>query len=114
MKSGDLKKIISIQKQSTVSDNMGGETVTWVDHITGTATTAPIWAAIWPVSAKQQIEGMQEQGVITHRIRIRYRTGVDAGMRVKYGSKIFNIASPPINPGTENKLLEMLVKEAVA
>jgi len=114
MKSGDLKKVISIQEQKTVSDGMGGETVTWVDHITGTATTAPIWAAIWPVSAKQQIEGMQEQGTITHRIRIRYRTGIDAGMRVRYGAKIFNITSPPINPGAENKMLEILVKEAVA
>jgi len=112
MKYRELKKVISIQEQSSVSDNMGGATVTWVDIITGTSTDTSIWAAIWPVSAKQKIEGMQEQGVITHRIRIRYRTGVDAGMRVKYGSKIFNIASPPINPGTENKLLEMLVKES--
>lgn len=111
MRAGDLDKTISIQKQSNVSDGMGGFTMTWVDIVTGSATATNIWAAIWPVSAKQKIEAMQEQSTITHRVRVRYRSGITAGMRIKFGSRVFDIIEPPIDPNMANKMLDILARE---
>lgn len=111
MRAGELDKVISIQKQVDVSDNMGGFTQTWVDLVTGTATDTDIWAAIWPASAKEQIMSEKEVGTITHKIRIRYRTGVTSDMRVKYGSSYFGILAPPINTNMANRRLDLICKE---
>jgi len=112
MRSGDLKKVISIQRQSTTSDGMGGVTEAWTDIISGTSTATPIFAAIWPVSAKEQIQARHEQAVISHRVRIRYRAGVTTAMRIKYGTKLFNITSV-VNVGSENRMLDILCQEVV-
>jgi len=55
---------------------------------------------------------MQEQMVVTHRIRIRYRTGVIPAMRIKYGTRYFNINSV-INPNSDNRMLDILATEVV-
>lgn len=113
MRIGDLKKIISIQKQSNVSDGMGGQTTSWVDLVSGTTAPTSIYAAIWPLSAKEQISSQKEIGTITHKVRIRYRPGVTGDMRVKYGTRYFNILGPAINAGSENRVLDLICKEVV-
>jgi len=110
MRSGDLKKVISIERHSSTSDGMGGVTEAWTDIISGTSTATPIFAAVWPVSAKEHIQAMQEQTVISHRIRVRYRPGVSTAMRIKYGTKLFNITSV-VNVGSENRMLDILCQE---
>ena len=104
MNIGDLNKRITLQYPSRVSDSMGGFTVTWVD-----ATTA--WAAIWPVSATEQIQAAQQVITITHKIRIRYRSGIESSWRVKFGDRYFSIVSI-INPNERNRMLDILCKEA--
>lgn len=106
MRSGDLKKVISIEQHSSTSDGMGGVTEAW------TTFASSVWAAIWPVSAKERIQADQEQMTISHRIRIRYRTGVTPAMRIKYGTKYFNITSV-INVGSENRVIDILATEVV-
>ena len=49
------------------------------------------WAAIWPVRAKEARENMREGVTITHNIRILYRSGITHEMRVKYGTRTFEI-----------------------
>ena len=112
MRIGELNQVISIEKQSNISDGMGGVTTTWVDHLTGsTSSKTSIWAAIWPTTAKEQILSEKEIGTITHKIRIRYRSGITSDMRVKYKSQSFNIIAPPINPNFSNKMLDLICVE---
>lgn len=111
MQAGSLNKIIYIQKQKKVSDGMGGFTTTWVDLVTGTSLKTPIAAAIWPLSAKEQITGDQEIGTVTHKIRIRYRPGPKASMRVQFNDLYFGIIGPPINPNFSNRMLDLICKE---
>jgi len=102
---GDLNKRITIQYPTRVSDGMGNFTETWNDSDT-------IFAAIWPVSAKEQIQSMQNVMEITHRIRIRYRSVLRPDWRLKFGTRYFAILSV-INQNERNEWLDLLCKEAV-
>lgn len=103
MRIGELTKLITIQYQTKVSDGMGGNTVTWVDW-------CQVWAAVWPLSAKEQVQGNQQTMTITGRIRIRYRANMKASMRLKYGNRYFNVVSI-VNPNEGNEWLDLMVKE---
>lgn len=105
MKIGDLTKRVTLQYETKTADGMGGFSTSWVD-------AATVWAAIWPTSAKESLAAGQVSGEITHRIRIRYRRGIRTSWRIKFGTRYFNIAGPPINPNEANEMLDLLVKEA--
>lgn len=75
----------------------------WIDFAT-------VWAAIEPVSAKENIDRSDVEQSITHKIKIRYREGVISTMRVVYGGQLFSIESV-VDP-TERKLeLELICEE---
>ncbi len=106
MRIGDLKKRITLQSMTKTADGMGGFSIVWKDE-------AIISAAIWPVSASEQVQAMQTTMTISHRIRVRYRTNVRASYRVNFGTRYFNIVSI-INPNEANKYLDIMVKEATS
>ena len=83
---------------------MGGQTVTY-------ATESVVWAALWPVSASEMAKGSTPTMEITHRIRIRYLSGLLATWRIKYGERYFNIVSI-VNPNEANEVLDILAKES--
>jgi len=101
---GDLKHSVTLQYSTRVADGMGGFPTTWND-------AATVYAAIWPVSAKETVQAMGVAMTITHRIRMRYRANIRSSWRIKYGNKYYNIVSI-INPNTDKKWLDILVKEA--
>jgi SPP1 family predicted phage head-tail adaptor len=101
---GDLNKRITFQYQTKVPDGLGGFTVLWVD-------SATVFAAIWPLSAKESMADKQTSMEITGRVRIRYRANVKPSWRIKYGNRFFNIVSI-LNPNEANEHLDILVKEA--
>ena len=113
MRSGALKHKIIVQEQSSVSDGMGGETLTWSDLL-------PTRAAIWPLSAREQMDALKLELSVNHRIRIRHpRTiSITADMRIKWHDhvtgtdKYFNIVSI-INPDKKNIAMEFLATEEV-
>lgn len=100
---GDLNKRMSIQSPTQTADGMGGWTTTY-------ATVATVWAAVWPTSAKETLKAGQTSMEITHRIRIRYRAGVDPSYRILFGTRYFSIMSI-INVGERGEWLELLCKE---
>lgn len=100
----ELNKRIILQYQTKISDGMGGWTVSYVDHAT-------IWAAIWPVSAVEQVKSMATVMTVSHRIRIRYRSVLKAAWRIKFGNRYFAIISI-INPNESGEWLDIMVKEA--
>lgn len=104
MRAGQLKKRVTIQHPTRVSDSMGGFTETWTDDAT-------VWAAIWPTSAKEQQLALKETMNITHRIRIRYRSVFRNGWRLKFGERYFAIQSI-INIEERNEWFDLLCVEA--
>ena len=105
MQIGSLNKRITLQYATKVSDDMGGFTETWTD-------AATVWAAIWPISAREQVQSMKETMTISHRVRIRYRSVLRPDWRVKFGNNFYNIVSI-INPNMKNEYLDILCKEVV-
>lgn len=102
---GSLNKRITLQYETKVSDSMGGFDSTWTD-------AATVWAALWPTSAREQVQSMKETMTISHRIRIRYRSVLRPDWRIKYGNNFYNIVSI-INPSMKNEYLDILCKETV-
>ena len=104
-KIGDLNKRITLQYQTKVPDGMSGFTTTWV------SITPDLWAAIWPTSANEITAANATVMVVSHRIRIRYRSVLKSSWRIKFGLRYFSIVSI-INPNMSNEWLDILVKEA--
>lgn len=102
---GDLKKRIDVQAQTRTPDGAGGFTISWV------TIASQIAAAIWPVSANEQIQAQAVTMIVTHRIRIRYRHILKSGWRVSWAGKYFNIVSV-VDVSMQHKWLDLMCKEA--
>jgi SPP1 family predicted phage head-tail adaptor len=82
---GNLRHRIELQRQSRVQDGeTGEETVTWVE-------AARLWASVEPLSAREFVASAAKQSQVTTRITIRYRSDIDATMRILHRGRIFNI-----------------------
>ena len=103
MQIGKLNKRITWQYQAGVPDGMGGTTEVWTDSTT-------TWAALWPMSAKEIVQAGKVTLDATHRIVIRFLSGIEADWRGKYGNRYFNIISI-INKEEANEFLTLLCKE---
>jgi SPP1 family predicted phage head-tail adaptor len=103
---GDLNKLIDIIGTTRTGDGMGSFTESDV------TIASNVWCAIWPISAKELIQSMQNVMEITHRIRIRYRSTFRPDWRIKFGNRYFAILSV-INPNERGEWLDLMVKEAV-
>ncbi len=105
MNAGDLRHRVDLQAPTRVSDGMGGFTNSF------TAVASSIPAAIWPVSANDVIQANATVMVVTHRIRIRYRSVLKTSWRVSWGGRYFTIVSI-IDPNMKHEFLDLLCKEA--
>jgi SPP1 family predicted phage head-tail adaptor len=105
MNPGDLRHRITIQRAHEQPDNLGGMTTVW-------ETEAEVWAAIWPVSAREVVSNAQLVGQVSHRVRIRYLEGVAPRMRILFGARTLNILSV-VNPEERNELLDLICMELV-
>ena len=103
MESGKLRYRLEIQ--SVTETNADGEvTEAW-------ATDDTVWGSIEPLRGKEIFEAGQVESRATHRIRIRYYSGLTPTNRFKFGSRIFNIESVA-NVEERNVEIEALCVEA--
>ena len=52
-----------------------------------------LWAAIDPISGREFYAAEQSQSEVSHKIRCRYRDGLDTAMRIVYGRRKFRLIS---------------------
>jgi SPP1 family predicted phage head-tail adaptor len=64
------------------------------------------------VSANEQIQNNAAVMIASHRIRIRYRSGMKANFRIAYAGRNLNIVSI-VDINMAHQWLDILVKEAV-
>lgn len=83
---GMLRQQLVIQSLTKVSDDEGGWTEVWSD-------VATLPAKVEPVSGGEYWQGMKLEAHLTHRATVRYYAGLDATMRAKLGTRLFNIRS---------------------
>ena len=103
LRAGVLNKRVILQTVTQSTDGGGGFTDSW-------ANTDTLWAGIEELTGSEGFEGQQTAASLSHRVTLRYRTGVTPQLRLLYGSRVFKI-NAVLNPGQRNELLELLCTE---
>jgi SPP1 family predicted phage head-tail adaptor len=86
MKSGMLRHKVLIQNPSESTDTQGGAEFTWT-------TVATAWAAVEPLSSREQYWQSQLQTLGTHKVTLRYTALVTSRSRILFGTRTFEITS---------------------
>ncbi|MGC6407561.1 phage head closure protein [Bisgaard Taxon 45] len=105
MNIGKLRHRITLQKQVNTLNEYGATVTKW-------GKVATIWAEIKPLAGREYFSAQQVQSEITTQIFIRYLPGVLPTMRVKFGSRFFEIISV-INANERNIYLQLMCKEKI-
>lgn len=101
MNPGELRHKITLQKPPEYGQAE--------DAYTDVAT---VWANINPISGRELFAAEQFASEITHKVRIRYRNGITPSMRVKYGTRTFEIMYV-INEYERDRIIQLMCKELV-
>lgn len=99
-----LRHRITIEQLTTTQDVYGGIIETW-------STFKTVWAEISPLRGREFWEAQQINSQIAGKILIRYVDGVTPDMRVKFGSRYFNIEAA-FSPKEKRELLQLYYSEA--
>jgi len=84
LKIRDLRHRISIEQLTRTADGQGGFTESWSQF-------ASVWANIVPTSAAERFFAQRIESNVTHKIGIRYLSGVASEMRIIFETRIFQI-----------------------
>lgn len=98
-----MNKRVKIQSAGRTSDGAGGATVAWTD-------VATVWAAVEPLTGKEPYIAQQLQGQVTHKVTVRYRTGITPAQRVLYGTRVFDVEAV-VDPKERHSVLILACEE---
>jgi SPP1 family predicted phage head-tail adaptor len=84
MRGGTLKNRVTFKQLTSGQDEIGQPVQTWTD-------VATVWADIRHLSGVESIKADAETSIVKASIRIRRRTGLNAGMRAYFGTVIYEI-----------------------
>jgi SPP1 family predicted phage head-tail adaptor len=103
MNPGQFKNRISFEKLDGYEDALGQYREEWVQDVS-------VWCMIKTVQGREYFTAAASQSEKTYRFVIRYRSGINSTMRIKYNGRIFDIDSV-INDDELNKTLTIIAKE---
>ena len=104
---GKLRHRLDIQNCATSSgetqDTFGEPIRTWT-------TSETVWASVEPLTGRERFQAQQVQPEVTHKVKMRYNTSVNAKSRLLYGSRVLQVEAV-MNPEERNAEFEILCKE---
>lgn len=100
---GRLRRALDLEQQVRAPDGAGGFGESWT-------TVATLFAELTPLAATSSVSADQEVESVTHRVRLRMRGGVTAGMRLREGTRIYEIVTVH-DPDETERYLECRVRE---
>jgi len=105
MRAGQLRQRVTIQQQTGSRDSFGGEVVTWSD-------VATVWGAVEPLAGTEAFQQVGDQvlAVAYVKVRLRYRGGITAKMRLVFNFRILDIEHVA-NLDTRNWEINLLCRE---
>ena len=86
MQAGRLNRRCVLQSPSTATDELGQPIPGWTD-------VATVWGDIRMKSGLESIKAGASVSTVQASIRVRYRAGITAGMRVVHNLQAFNITA---------------------
>jgi SPP1 family predicted phage head-tail adaptor len=105
MQAGRLNRRCTLQAPGTTTDEIGQPIPGWTD-------VATVWGDVRMKSGLEAIKAGASVSVVQASIRIRYRAGITAGMRVLADSVAYNITA--VQPDVGGREFVDLVAEVVA
>jgi SPP1 family predicted phage head-tail adaptor len=105
MEAGRLRQRVTIQQKSVTRNSYEEEIVTWTD-------VAEVWAEVAPLVGREYLEARQTQADVSHKVRMRYRSGILEEMRVYFESRALEVVSV-INVRELGKELVLMCRERV-
>ena len=84
IEAGRLRHRVTLEEFVEIRNSAGERESIW-------QFVAYLWAAIEPSSAREFVAAQQMQSKVSARITIRYRSGVNAGMRILHRGTVYNI-----------------------
>jgi len=102
--SGIMDQLATVQTPTEGTNSIGEPTLTY-------STFATRWIALLPLSGAERIASMQNEGTVTHRVRMRYTPGLKPKMRLLSDGRTFEIDSVVERGRREEH--ELLVTEVV-
>ena len=106
MRAGFLRHRLALKAKSVSRDTFGEEDVTWT-------TSATVWGSVEPLRGREYMEARQGQADVSHRVVIRYRTGVVPTMRVYLEDGRALEIDGVINRLERDEMLELMCRELV-
>jgi SPP1 family predicted phage head-tail adaptor len=105
MRAGLLRNRVTIQTRSESTDDFGEIDFSW-------SNSATVWATIEPLSGKELMNAQQAGASVSHKISMRYKSGVNPKDRISYDSRTFEIESVR-NFRERDISLELMCREEV-
>jgi SPP1 family predicted phage head-tail adaptor len=87
MFAGRLRYRLTFQKPVKILDESGEVIVdTWVSQFT-------VWGSIEPLSGREYLSASEFRAGITSSVRMRWREGIDTGMRIVCDGTVYDIVA---------------------
>jgi SPP1 family predicted phage head-tail adaptor len=106
MNAGRLRHRVTIQEPVVARNGYNEAITTW-------STVATVWASVEPLSGREFFAAEHVQSEITHRVKMRYRSGVAPTMRVVHDGRYLMVEAV-INYAERGTDLQLMCKEAAA
>lgn len=102
LRAGSLKDRITIQRKTGAADEDGTPLPSgWED-------LAKVWANVRHLSGSEAIRGDAQVSAVRASIRIRWRAGINAGMRVIHAQQVYDIEA--VLPGATREHVDLVCK----
>lgn len=105
---GKYRHVVTFQKLTGVQDTYGETSVNndlnWEDSFIARV-------GIFPISGRELLTEEFRKAEISHRVVLRYMSGITSKMRIKFGARFFEIITPPINSQESDFELVLFCKE---
>lgn len=110
MDAGQLNSRVTLQSRVTTQDTAGGQVETWVD-------VATVWASIAPATGRELLSAQVLHIDAPRTITLRWQPifanpQTVAAMRIRYGSRVFDIHSS-VNEDEARRWLTLLCSEGM-
>lgn len=100
MRSGLLRKRITLQRSTSTQDGFGQDVITWGD-------VGSRWASVEPLAGREFEDGQQNISRVETRFVTRYTTGITSKNRIVFDNVNYEIESI-INVDQRNREMEIL------
>ncbi len=83
---GRLRHRLTLEQAARTPDGGGGASETW-------STVTSVWASITPTGGTEAVDADALTGRISHEIVCRHRPDIAPAMRLRRGTRVFEIAA---------------------